>query len=180
MPIGLMDEPQRNGRACEREARKRLGKKWPSVFASPCRPALEGCSHAEANRISKALGIGLSIQAFGLFEKLRAVDDEMRASSKLRSIVHEAHPELAFARMNGGEPVFLTKRKEPGRKKRHDLLVSHGLVPTVDRLPGAAHDDILDAIACCRTAMLIAEGKATRLGSEQERDRYGLPMNIWF
>jgi hypothetical protein len=35
-------------------------------------------------------------------------------------------------------------------------------------------------MAVCRTALLIAEGAATRLGPEHERDRYGLPMNIWF
>jgi predicted RNase H-like nuclease len=35
-------------------------------------------------------------------------------------------------------------------------------------------------MAVCRTALLIAQGTATRLGSEHERDRYGLPMNIWF
>ena len=47
-------------------------------------------------------------------------------------------------------------------------------------MPGAARDDVLDAMAVCRTAMLIADGTATRLGPARERDRHGLPMNIWF
>ena len=56
----------------------------------------------------------------------------------------------------------------------------HGFACPVERLPGAARDDILDAIAVCRTALLIAERKATRLGPARPRDSHGLPMNIWF
>ena len=61
-----------------------------------------------------------------------------------------------------------------------DGLSSHGFKVTVERLPGAARDDILDAVAVCRTALLIAKDQATRLGPARARDRYGLPMNIWF
>jgi predicted RNase H-like nuclease len=35
-------------------------------------------------------------------------------------------------------------------------------------------------LALLIAALLIAQGTATRLGPAQERDRYGLPMNIWF
>ena len=62
----------------------------------------------------------------------------------------------------------------------HRSDARHGFAARVDRLAGAARDDVLDAIAVCRTAVLIAEKKAIRLGPGRARDRFGLPMNIWY
>lgn len=178
MPIGLAETP-RPGRACESEARKLLPGKTSSVFPTPCRPALARTTYASANATSKRLGAGLTQQTFHLFPKLREIDELLRTQRKLRRIVYEAHPELAFARMNKGKPVLSKKRQPEGYMERRKLLAKHGFETTVERLPGAARDDILDAIAVCRTATLIAAGTATRLGG-QEKDRQGLPMNIWF
>jgi predicted RNase H-like nuclease len=71
-------------------------------------------------------------------------------------------------------------RKPDGYAERCRLLAKHGFACPVDRLPGAARDDILDAIAVCRTALLISRNEATRLGPARARDSHGLPMNIWF
>jgi len=179
MPIGLTEAP-RPGRACEGEARKLLPGKTSSVFPTPCRPALSYTTYAHANAISKKLGVGLTQQTFHLFPKLLEIDELLRTQRKLRRVVYEAHPELAFARMNEGKPVLSKKRQPDGFAERRRLLAKHGFKTKIDRLPGAARDDILDAIAVCRTATLIAAGKATRLGPAEERDRNGLPMNIWF
>jgi predicted RNase H-like nuclease len=179
MPIGFVDVP-RPPRACEVEARKLMPGKASSVFPTPCRPALACTTHAEANALSKTMGVGINQQTFHLFPKMREVDALMRGDRALHGVVHEAHPELAFARMNAGRPVLSKKRQPDGYAERRRLLARHGFEPGIDRLPGAARDDILDAIAVCRTAMLIAAGTATRLGPADERDRHGLPMNIWF
>ena len=179
MPIGFVDVP-RPPRACEVEARRLLPGKASSVFPTPCRPALDCTTHAEANALSRSLGIGLNQQTFHLFPKMREVDALMRGNRDLHSIVYEAHPELAFARMNGGKPVLSKKRKPEGFAERLDLLEQHGFAWRPQTVPGAGRDDVLDAIAVCRTATLIANGTATRLGPEHERDRHGLPMNIWF
>lgn len=179
MPIGLTDTP-RPGRACEGEARALMPGRASSVFPTPCRPALACTTHSAANAASHKLGKGLNQQTFHLFPKMREIDDLMRGSRTLRRIVYEAHPELAFTRMNGGKPVLAKKRKPDGFAERHKLLLRHGFKWKVEALSGAARDDVLDAMAVCRTAMLIAEGAATRLGPARERDRYGLPMNIWF
>ena len=179
MPIGFVDLP-RPGRQCEGEARRLLPGKASSVFPTPCRPALACTTHADANAVSKALGVGLNQQTFHLFPKMREVDELLRAKPKLKRIVYEAHPELAFARMNGGKPVLSKKRQPDGYAERHRLLARHGFPCHVDRLAGAARDDILDAIAVCRTALLIAQRQATRLGPAKLRDSHGLPMNIWF
>lgn len=179
MPIGFVDVP-RPPRACEAEARKLLPGKASSVFPTPCRSVLACTTHAEANATSKTLGIGINQQTFHLFPKMREVDALLRGSAKLRRVVFEAHPELAFARMNGGKPVLSKKRQPEGYAERLKLLARHGFRTKVNRLSGAARDDILDAIAVCRTATLIARGEAKRLGPARQRDSCGLPMNIWF
>jgi predicted RNase H-like nuclease len=179
MPIGFVDVP-RPPRACEAEARRLLPGKASSVFPTPCRPALTATTHAGANAISRKLGIGINQQTFHLFPKMREVDALLRGNRKLKRVVFEAHPELAFARMNGGKPVLSKKRQPDGYAERRKLLAKHGFKTKVERLPGAARDDILDAIAVCRTATLIASGRATRLGPARQRDSCGLPMNIWF
>lgn len=179
MPIGFVDLP-RPPRACEVEARARLPGKASSVFPTPCRPVLVYTTHAEANAASRKLGIGINQQTFHLFPKMREVDDLLRGSAKLRRVIYEAHPELAFARMNGGKPVLSKKRRPEGYVERRKLLAKHGFKTRIERLPGAGRDDILDAIAVCRTATLIAAGTATRLGPAKLRDSCGLPMNIWF
>jgi predicted RNase H-like nuclease len=179
MPIGFVDVP-RPPRACEAEARRLLPGKTSSVFPTPCRPALACTTHAEANAASRRLGIGINQQTFHLFPKMREVDGLLRSRPKLKRIVYEAHPELAFARMNGGRPVLSKKRQPEGYAERCRLLAEHDFPSPADRLPGAARDDILDAIAVCRTALLIAQGTATRLGPARIRDSCGLPMNIWY
>lgn len=179
MPIGFVDTP-RPARACEREARALLPGKASSVFPTPCRPALACTTHAEANALSRTMGVGINQQTFHLFPKMREVDELMRGDHRLHAIVHEAHPELAFARMNGGRPVLSKKRQPEGYAERRTLLARYGFRTRIGRLSGAARDDILDAVAVCRTATLIAAGTATRLGPADERDRHGLPMNIWF
>ena len=179
MPIGFVDTP-RPARACEVEARKLLPGKASSVFPTPCRPILACTTHAEANALSKTMGVGINQQTFHLFPKMNEVDELLCKRPALQSIVYEAHPELAFARMNGGKPVLSKKRQPDGYAERRRLLARHGFRTRVERLSGAARDDILDAIAVCRTATLIAAGTATCLGPTDERDRHGLPMNIWF
>lgn len=179
MPIGFVDRPT-PPRACEAEARKRLPGKTSSVFPTPCRPVLACTTYAEANALSRSLGAGLTKQTFHLFPKMNQLDRLLRDRPDLRTIVREAHPELAFARMNGDRPVLSKKRQPQGYAERRRLLEANGFPCPVDRLPGAARDDILDAIAVCRTALLIAEGTACRLGPADQRDAAGLPMNIWY
>lgn len=179
MPIGFTDTP-RPGRACEAQARALMPGKASSVFPTPCRPALACTTHAEANATSRRLGLGLNRQTFHLFPKMREVDGLLRGSAGLRRLVYEAHPELAFTRMNGGKPVLSKKRQPDGFAERLDLLVARGFKWKPQTVSGAARDDVLDAMAVCRTATLIAAGTAIRLGPKRLRDRYGLPMNIWY
>jgi predicted RNase H-like nuclease len=194
MPTGFADGAERGGRACERAARKLLRGKTSSVFPTPCRAALAADTHAEAcdiHRRSSPGGIGLTVQAFHLFPKMRELDALMLAEPALRPRLFEAHPELAFARMNGGKPVLARKRGPPGQAERSDLLARHGFAAIVGkwntyqaqtrlRRAEIGLDDVLDAAAVCRTAQLICQQRATCLPDTAERDSKGLPMAIWY
>ncbi|MCW5748600.1 MAG: DUF429 domain-containing protein [Alphaproteobacteria bacterium] len=194
MPTGFAERAERGGRACERAARRLLVGKTSSVFPTPCRAALAQDTHAAAsaeNRRNSDDGVGLTRQAFHLFAKMRELDGLLRARTTLRRRIFEAHPELAFLRMNGGRPVLSRKRKADGQAERQGLLARHGFGAATTRWDTyrgqsgllrrqVALDDALDATAVCRTALLIHGGEAARLPATVERDRQGLPMAIWY
>jgi predicted RNase H-like nuclease len=194
MPTGFAECAERGGRACERAARALLVGKTSSVFPTPCRAALDAATHPEAgalNRGSGPAGVGLTRQAFHLFPKMRELDALLRARPSLCRRVFEAHPELAFLRMNGGHPVLPPKRTRPGQVQRRRLLARHGFASAEARwlayrreaglrTSDAALDDALDAAAVCRTALLICQREACHLPEHIEHDRHGLPMAIWY
>jgi predicted RNase H-like nuclease len=164
------------------------------VFPTPCRAALDATTHAQAsviNRQNGADGVGLTRQAFHLFPKMRQLAALLRGRPALRRRVFEAHPELAFMRMNGGRPVLQPKRLAEGQATRQHLLARHGFPAALGtwqrhchetglRRKDAAADDALDAASVCRTALLIHRRDATRLPGRIECDSFGLPMAIWF
>ena len=162
MPIGLAEVGRR---ACDIEARRRLGPRRSSVFPAPLRPMLEAVSYEQA----KAIG-GLSKQAYHLLPKIREVDALMTPGRQRTTV--EAHPELCFARLLG-KPCRAPKRTPEGRAERRMVA---GL--TIDRPPaGAAWDDVLDACALVQTARRLVNGAVERLG-DGSRDRRGLRCEI--
>jgi predicted RNase H-like nuclease len=162
IPIGLVDA---GSRACDIEARRRLGPRRSSVFPAPLRPMLA------ADTYDAALAIGgLSKQAYHLLPKIREVDALM--TSNAQETIVEAHPELCFARLLG-RPCAAPKRTPAGRAERQ-MAVSL----TIDRPPtGAAWDDVLDACALVETARRLVGDDVERLG-DGTRDRRGLRCEI--
>jgi predicted RNase H-like nuclease len=156
MPVGLPDVGRR--RACDVEARARLGPRRSSVFPAPTRDALAATSFADVR--------GLSLQAWHLVPKVREVDAVWTAR------VVEVHPELVLAVL-GGAPMARPKRTAEGRAERLAVL---GL-SSVSRLPGAAPDDVIDALACLHGALRVAAGTALVLG-DASLDARGRPMRI--
>ena len=171
MPIGL---PSSRARTADRAARRLLGPRRSSVFPTPARAVLDATDHADAcERSRRAIGVGVSIQAWNLVPKIRELDAAMTPARQGR--VRETHPELAFARL-AGAPMADPKRSPAGFSARRAAL---GLdVSDVPRVPGAAADDILDAIALVHSARAVLDGSATVLG-DGERDERGLLMEIW-
>jgi predicted RNase H-like nuclease len=179
VPIGLADGP--GGRACDLLARQRLGAARASVFPAPHRRTLHADSHAEAVKITHAVGLpGMSIQAWNLVPGIRDWDDVLAADARGDRIV-ECHPEVSF-RALAPEVSFARKVTGRGVGQRLDALA-----PWVDAV-GALRElpdgqpvpaaDALDALACAWTASRWAVGTAVTLPAEPPRDDRGLPMRI--
>ena len=192
VPIGLPHS--KDARACDAEARSRLGPRRSSVFPPPGREALrmDRGAHrhglvSEANR--RETGNGLSIQAFGIVPKIREVDELIRERGHdARPAIREVHPEVCFWALNGGAPMRHGKLTQAGRDER--LGVLRQLNPRVDDVYDealgrrlrkvVARDDILDAIVAAVTAVPAERPGASlpALPGEPERDALGLPMEM--
>lgn len=186
MVIGLPDAARTGGRDCDRAARKLLG--WPrssSVFSPPVRDALQTTTYAEAlmvNRASSDDGIGLSIEAYNLFPKLRELDELMTA--ELQERFCEVHPEVSFYTLNDERPLDHSKHVPEGRAQRIALLQRAGWHDIAGAVKGCLQagvqiDDILDAHAACWTAERIQRGEASCMPPTPPADGRGLQMAIW-
>lgn len=183
MPIGLADtEPRR----CEQAARQFLGRGFSSsVFPVPCRDTLDATDYPAANALNRALsGRGLSKQSWFLFPKIRELDALLRAPSALRAKVREAHPEVAFAALNG-EPLKHKKKTSEGFQERLDLLqrlqpqaanIAEAILSQTRRAACAA-DDIADALCL---ALMPRAGRLCTLPESPDLDRTGLAMEICY
>jgi predicted RNase H-like nuclease len=187
IPIGLPDRVEKGGRPADRLARELLKPyRSSSVFSAPCRPALACQTYEKAAAVTRArsaAGQSLTRQSFGLFPKLREVDALMTAERQ--RTVHEVHPELSFARMNGGRPLEVSKQHREGQDLRTELLQGAGFEissTSVKRMAkaGVGRIDVLDAHAVCWTAARIARGEGERLGRDTDVDKRGLRMEMWF
>ena len=184
MPIGLLDRPLPGGRTCDREARKLLGRpRASSVFTPPTRPGLAALAYSDVSRVN---GAGMSKEAFNILPKIRDVDQAIGASDQTR--VFEAHPELAFTGLAGARMRYNKKTAE-GRRERVRLLRrifgrAFQDPPRLRLEHGAANvalDDVVDAYVLAHVADRIRRGTALRLPTaEQQRDRRGLRMEIWY
>lgn len=202
MPIGLPDFTTKGGRGPEALVRPLLGQRQSSVFSIPSRAAV----HAEAaaftdieawyaaHRRSSAVAMqtsepprGVSIQAFGIFSKIREIDALMIARPELRGRVIESHPEVAFWRLNGGQAMGLPKKikgsvNPAGMAERKTLLARCGHERSfLDQASprGAATDDFLDACAMMLIAGRHRRGETVSFPSPPGRDSHGIPVAIW-
>lgn len=202
MPIGLPDFSQRGGRGPEGLVRPLLGNRQSSVFSIPSRAALYAdtgdfttieawyAAHRRASEVAKATSDpprGVSIQAFGIFAKIREIDTLLIVRPELRRCVFESHPEVAFCRLNGDQAMSLPKKikgavNPAGMEERKALLCRHGYEKAfLDQAPprGAAADDFLDAAAMMLIAGRIAAGRARPFPDPPLADRFGIPVAIW-
>jgi predicted RNase H-like nuclease len=179
IPIGL---PQSGARACDIEARKRLGKpRSNSVFPAPTRPILRATTYEKACQKSlRTDGKKTSKQAFGILSKVREVDQA--TSRGLQNWVYEVHPELCFCALDGGKAMQFGKLSASGRRERLKLLSNpYPQIRThLDQLDRrlAGPDDLLDAAVAAWTAVRIGQKQAVHLPEEPEFDGTGLRMEI--
>ncbi len=195
MPIGLPDVIGPGGRGPEKAIRPVLGRLKNCVFSIPSRMAVYSelsaslpmpeklVAHQRASAIARKTSSppkGVSIQAFGIFPKIREIDEII--APQYQHLLRETHPELVFWRLNGCKALNTRKKGMEGRKQRRQLLISGGISSEfLDRSPpkGAAADDLLDACACLMTARRLADGTAVPHPAIPHFDSRGLQMAIW-
>jgi predicted RNase H-like nuclease len=179
IPVGLPDAGRRSADVL---ARKELKARWPSLFITPVRTAVEAADYQAAAAENRRLaGEGLSRQAFALRAKILDVDQWLQAGSPAPVRVVEAHPELSFAAM-AGAPLRSRKSTWAGAVQRRTLLAREGIVLEGDLgLAGeqAGVDDVLDAAAAAWTARRVSQGSARCLPPSPEVFSDGIPAAIW-
>ena len=179
IPIGLADAGRRRADQLAREA---LGRRWPSLFITPVRAAVQADGYQAAAAENRRLaGEGLSRQAFALRAKILDVDQWLQAGSLAPVRVVEAHPELSFAAM-AGAPLRSRKITWAGAVQRRALLAQAGILLDGDLgLAGeqAGVNDVLDAAAAAWTARRVSQGVARCLPSPPEVFSDGIPAAIW-
>jgi len=173
MPIGLSDD---GPRACDVQARRRLGRVGSSVFPAPLRVVL-GCPDyaAACEESRRASGKALSVQAWNLVPAIRSLDDALGEPPSDRVV--EVHPELAFRALD--VRVDAPKASARGLAQR-----IRALEPVMDVLgalavapPGVPAVDSLDACAAAWSARRLADGGGECVG-DGGTDSRGRPMRI--
>ena len=182
IPIGL---PKAGSRECDLHARKLLGPRRNSVFPAPIRPAMKAATREEAACITfEQDGRRVSAQAWGIYPKIREMDDFLQAHAAAREQVFEVHPEVCFWAWAGKKPMEFGKKKSAGKEERR-LLAEAWLGQGIVEFARGEHlkkvlsdDDILDAIAALWTAHRIETGEAQVLPDAPPKDLTGISMQI--
>ena len=173
MPIGLSEG---GVRACDVEARRRLGRAGSSVFPAPLRQVLDASDYPDACRRSiEASGRALSRQTWNLVPAIRSLDDALGNPPDDRVV--EVHPELAFRALD--ERVRDPKGSARGLAQRLAALAAVMDVDLLNAPPLIPAVDVLDACAAAWSAQRIAAATATCVG-DAARDSHGRPMRICF
>jgi predicted RNase H-like nuclease len=173
MPIGL---PNIFSRQSDFEARRYLRPRGSTVFPTPPRACIDAIDYSEACALAReATGKAISIQAWNILAKIKAVDALI--SRDLEHRVAEVHPECSFLAMNSDEPL-VSKHTPLGIEQRSRLIESHfGVSPMP--LRSARIDDMLDAYAALWSAERFATSTHRTMPEHHEqRDERGLLMRI--
>jgi predicted RNase H-like nuclease len=186
VPIGLLECYEKGGRACDRSARKLLGRhRGSSVFPAPVRSTLTADSWDNACALSRASapqGKAISKQTFAILPKIKEIDSLLQTRTKLRAVMREVHPEISFAELVG-KPMIHRKSTMAGREERKTALTrafpNLRMVEEAGREQGLPIEDILDAVVACWSASRLADGIARGLPETVTVDSTGLPMVIW-
>ena len=165
IPIGIPETE----RPADTAARKAVGPRASSVFATPPRAALEAPTFAEAvERARAATGKGISQQSYGLRHRILEVDSFAQTDER----IIEVHPEVCFAEL-AGAPLQTSKHTAGGLAERRRLLREAAI--ELPSAPGVPEADLLDAGAAAWTARRYLRSEAVPL-PEDHKTRIGA---IW-
>lgn len=165
-------------------ARKILKGRASTVFSAPCRKAVYGKTKEERIEANiQVLHKKFSRQTDSIIPKIREVDEFLQANTQYKNRLQESHPEVCFARLNGG--VLHTSKHDMEGIKERAMVIS-------DFLPGITAewitenarkmkcnaDDITDSICLAIVANMLMQGKTESIPSEPMTDDTGLLMQM--
>jgi threonine dehydratase len=190
VPIGL---PTTAGlRACDREARAKLGRRWMCVFPAPDRELFSlSFEEARAVVLGRRGPVGtrsdhpiMSKQAFAILPKIEEIDAVMRADLARQEWIVEVHPEVCFIvlakELGDAVPAMGLPRKQRSVGRLARLALLRRVFSDVDEQAAAAAakwprshvgaDDVLDAYAALWTAGRYASDPSSvvRLGGNAD------------
>jgi predicted RNase H-like nuclease len=168
-PIGLPGERIPGGRACDRQARRLLGRRRGAAVTAP----------PSRSDVFDSSGEGLSVVVRAQLARIREVQRDV--ASYHQRTVFEVHPELGFFQLNDDTPLKYAKRTHLGIDERLELLRARmpGLERVIDHVPdGVRLATVLDACVDLWTARRIAARAVARLPEVPEWNEDGLRMEL--
>jgi predicted RNase H-like nuclease len=172
MPIGLPTTE----RPADTLARKFVGPRWQSVFATPPAEVFTAATYAEANVIAARLldGKKISQQAWALRQNIEGVAQVADADER----IIEVHPEVSFRALVGG-PVAFSKTTWNGQAIRRRALDREGITlpDELEDAGGVPVADVLDAAVAAWSARRYAHQRAESLPPGAEP---GARQVIWY
>lgn len=182
MVIGL--QGNENQVRPDKAAREILKGRASTVFPAPCRKAVYGETKEERLKSNEeVLHKKFTSQTDAIIPKMREVDEFLQQNPEYKNRLQESHPEVCFARLNGG---VLTTSKHDAEGIRERASVIAGYLPDVTEewVQDAAKrmkcnaDDITDSICLAVTANLLAQDKTETIPENPTTDDTGLLMQM--
>jgi predicted RNase H-like nuclease len=173
-PVGVMEGPGEK-RACDVEARHRLGRRAGSAIPAPSRALLDATTYEEARKIDPSLDIVRWRTLAKAAEAIREVQ------SWRQRTVFEVNPELAFTTMHEGRPLDFGRRSQLGRQARRELVeqkLPGAARVLAERPSGVREEKLIDALADLWTARRIMARAISRLSDPPTWDEEGVRMDI--
>ncbi|QAA32907.1 DUF429 domain-containing protein [Clostridium manihotivorum] len=188
MPIGLPESVE--DIRPESDARKILKSRASCIFNVPCRQALYETDYSRANEMNKLiLGKGLSKQSYGIFPKIRDVDQFLSKHPDFKNRMLESHPEICFSMLNCYERtprvIIENKKTIEGFEKRIAILSKYykhteEISKEIDsnKKFRAIRDDIIDALCLAVTGKVSYEPSLKSIPENPSMDKRGLYMQM--
>lgn len=114
--------PSDSRRACDVEAKEKLGAHQSSVFYTPVRAAVYKQNLEDAKAINEEAGYSIQNRAWSIVPRIRDVDEFLDSYPNAQDRLFETHPEVCFTGLNGGEPPNHSKQTNRGLQERLSLL----------------------------------------------------------
>lgn len=187
VPIGLREDSS-EPRRCDTVARSKLSpNRHSSVFPTPIRAAVKSDDYETAKGTQEDRTDGsLGTQTWAISGKIAQLDKFLRETEEAQQTVREAHPELCFWALNGGQAMVHSKTGAPLMAfwERVETLeqVDEDILSDIQAAGGnletdASNDDLLDAFALAVTASPLT-GDLQTVPEEPEFDPKDLPMEM--